>query len=298
MCPASSITNPEPPAGPVSEVAATSTLTTPRLSRVYTSRTEEPFETGVGPEDLCAGATSLMVTLSGLSSRPYTPTKRNSAVTRPPMIAETSAVSAVLKMNYFLDPLPSRWRGPGAELYYIPAVYLPPAVLLHKVPGPLVVLDLPGKCGSGFAGDGRRVIRDLSVGPHYELHALHLVECTLEGGPVRKPLLPPTLGEKPGGSVVLPLRGCRIELLHRPLCRLSREAVVRLRGRSRRRLRGRRLLCTGRRSRTLLPTPALATTRAPAAPRVVLPGIVGPNVLVSTLSQEVRGGECSYHDEH
>jgi hypothetical protein len=44
---------------------------------------------------LCGGATSFMVTLPDLSSRPYTPTKRKSAVTRPPIIAEMSAVSAV-----------------------------------------------------------------------------------------------------------------------------------------------------------------------------------------------------------
>src|SRR5215212_8926425 len=285
MCPASSTTNPEPPAGPVSEVAATSTLTTPRLSRVYTSRTEEPFETGVGPEDLCAGATSLMVTLSGLSSRPYTPTKRNSAVTRPPMIAETSAVSAVLKMIYFLDPLLSRWRGPGAELHDIPAVYLPPAVLLHEVPGTLVVLDLPGQRGPGLARDGRGVVRDLSVRPLYKHDALHLVEGALEDGLVRKPLLPPTLGEKLGGSIVIPLRGCRIELLYRLLRRLSRKAVLRWSGRHRGSLRGRRLPRTGRRSRTLVLS--LITTRAsaggssvPAALRVVLPSVVGPSVQV------------------
>jgi hypothetical protein len=49
-----------------------------------------------------------MVTLSDLFSRPYTPTKRKSAVRRPPMIAEMSAVSAVFKMLCSLDPLPSR----------------------------------------------------------------------------------------------------------------------------------------------------------------------------------------------
>src|SRR5919112_865566 len=52
MCPALSTTNPDPPPGPASDVAATSTLTTPRPSRVYTSRTEEPsFETGRVPDD-------------------------------------------------------------------------------------------------------------------------------------------------------------------------------------------------------------------------------------------------------
>src|SRR5829696_4909628 len=95
MCPASSTTNPEPPAGPASGVAATSTLTTPRPSRTYTSRTEEPPVVAVFPEDSW-GATSFMVTLSDSSSRPYTPRKRKSAVIRPPMIADTSAVSAVL----------------------------------------------------------------------------------------------------------------------------------------------------------------------------------------------------------
>src|SRR5918912_1296495 len=124
--------------------------------------------------------------------------KRKSAVRRPPMIAEMSAVSAVLKMIYFLGPLPSRWRGPGAELYDIPAVYLPPAVLRHKVPGPLVMLDLPGQRGPGLTGYGRRVVRDLSVRPHYKHDALHLIEGALEGGPIRKPLLPPALGEKLG----------------------------------------------------------------------------------------------------
>jgi hypothetical protein len=65
---------------------------------VYTSRTEEPAVTdGVPVDDLC-GATSFMVTLPDLSSRPYTPTKRKSAVTRPPIIAEMSAVSAVFSV--------------------------------------------------------------------------------------------------------------------------------------------------------------------------------------------------------
>src|SRR5918995_5816635 len=169
MCPASSTTNPDPPAGPASEVAATSTLTTPRPSRVYTSCTEEPSVTAgdpiVPPDDSRGGATSFMVTLPDLSSRPYTPTTRKRAVTRPPMIAETSAVSAVLKMLYFLDPLPSGSGGPGAELYDIPAVYLPPAIFLHKIPSPLVMLDLPCQRGLGLARDGRLGARDLSVRP-------------------------------------------------------------------------------------------------------------------------------------
>ena len=75
---------------------------------MYTSRTEEePSLTAgvlaVALEDLGAGATSFMVTLPDLSSRPNTPTKRNRAVTRPPMIAETSAVSAVF--SGFPSPL-------------------------------------------------------------------------------------------------------------------------------------------------------------------------------------------------
>jgi hypothetical protein len=45
-----------------------------------------------------------MVTLPGLSSRPYTPRKRKSAVTRPPIIAEMSAVSAVFSV--FLPDYP------------------------------------------------------------------------------------------------------------------------------------------------------------------------------------------------
>src|SRR5919107_3436069 len=218
ICPASSTTNPEPPAGPASEVAATSTLTTPRTGRVYTSRTDEEESSvnagvpAVAPEDLGAGATSLMVTLSDLSSRPYTPTKRKSAVTRPPIIAETSAVSAVLKMLYFLDPLPSRSRGPGAELYDIPAVYLPPAILLHKVPDPLVMLDLPCQRGLGLTCDGRCGARDLSVWPLDKHNLLHLVEGTFEGGLIRERALSIIVAEMPGGSIVIPLRGCPIEL--------------------------------------------------------------------------------------
>src|SRR5919112_1524853 len=226
ICPASSTTNPEPPAGPASEVAATSTLTTPRTGRVYTSRTDEESSVNAGvpavaPEDLGAGATSLMVTLSDLSSRPYTPTKRKSAVTRPPIIAETSAVSAVLKMLYFLDPLPS--RGLGAELYDIPAVYLPPAILLHKVPSPLVMLDLPCQRGLSLARDSRRVARDLGVWPLDKHYPLHLVEGTLEGGSIRERALSIIVAEKPGGSIVIPLRGCLIVLLHRILRGLRRE---------------------------------------------------------------------------
>src|SRR3712207_3033277 len=123
------------------------------------------------------------------------------------MIAETSAVRAVLNMLYSLDPLPSRSRGPDAEWYDIPAVYLPPAILLHKVPSPLVLLDLPCQRGPGLTCNGCRVARDLSVRPLDKLHALHLVEDALEGAPVPKIFLPPILGEKLGGSIVIPLRG-------------------------------------------------------------------------------------------
>src|SRR5829696_572664 len=231
ICPASSTTNPDPPAGPASEVAATSTLTTPRLSRVNTSRTEEEPSVTAGvpivpPDDSCGGATSFMVTLPDRSSRPYTPTMRKRAVTRPPMIAETSAVSAVLKMLYFLDPLPSRSRGPGAELYDIPAVYLPPPILLHKIPSPLVMLDLLCQRGLGLARDGRCGARDLSVWPLDKHNPLHLVEGTFEGGLIRERALSIIVAEKPGGSIVIPLRGCPIELLHFILRGLRREFSV------------------------------------------------------------------------
>src|SRR5215210_4336016 len=222
ICPASSTTNPDPPAGPASEVAATSTLTTPGPSRVYTSRTEEEPSVTAGvaivpPDDFC-GATSFMVTLPDLSSRPYTPTKRKRAVTRPPIIAETRAVSAVLKMPYFLDPLPSRSHGPGAELYDIPAVYLPPSILLHKIPSPLVMLDLPCQRGLGLARDDRLVTRDLSVRPLDKRYPIHLAEGTLEGGPIRERVLSIILAEKPGGLVVFSRRGRRVEIAHCLLC--------------------------------------------------------------------------------
>src|SRR5215212_1454430 len=226
MCPASSTTNPDPPPGPASDVAATSTLTTPRPSRVYTSRTEEPsFETGLAPDDRGEGSISFMVTLSDLSSSPKTPMKRKSAVRRPPMIAETSAVSAVFRG--FLDLLGSRCYGPGAELYYIPAVYLPPAILLHKIPSTLVVLYLPTKLGSGLARDGHLITRDLGVRSFYKHHAFHLVEGAMKGVPIREPFLPPTLGEKLGGCIIIPLRGSRIERLHRLLRSLGRKLTLR-----------------------------------------------------------------------
>src|SRR5215204_2485812 len=244
MCPASSTTNPDPPAGPASEVAATSTLTTPRLSRVYTPCTEEE-PVGV-PEDSGAGATSFMVTLPDLSSRPYTPMKRKRAVTRPPIIAETSAVSAVLKMLYFLDPLSSRSRGPGAELHDIPAIYLPPSILVHKIPSPLVMLDLPCQRGLCLARDSRRVARDLSVWSLDKHYPLHLAEGTLEGGSIRERALSIIVAEKPGGSIVIPLRGCRIELLHRILRGLRREfSLPRVVLRGRRASRRSRRACAG-----------------------------------------------------
>src|ERR687898_103231 len=296
ICPASSTTNPEPPAGPASEVAATSTLTTPRTGRVYTSRTDEEESSvnagvpAVAPEDLGAGATSLMVTLSDVSSRPYTPTKRKSALTRPPIIAETSAVSAVLKMLYFLDPLPSRSRGPGAELYDIPAVYLPPAILLHKIPSPLVMLDLPCQRGLSLARDGRLGARDLSVRPLDKHHLLHLVEGTLEGGLIRERALSIIFAEKPGGLVVFSRRGRRVEIAHCLLCALRREPAL-LRS-SRRAGRGRSALLICVRA-LILAGSSIPLPLVPTALRVVPPGI-----LVSTRSEEVWRGEGSYHDEH
>src|SRR5829696_6615264 len=200
MCPASSTTNPEPPAGPASDVAATSTLTTPRPSRVYTSCTEEPSSETVVPEDPCGGATSLMVTSSDFSSSPYTPTTRKSAVTRPPMIAATSAVSAVFKV---ISAVLRASCGPAAQFDDIPAVYLPSAVLLHEVPGSLVVLYFSCQPGVGLACDGCLVARDLSARSLDEVHALHLVERALEDVPVRECILPPILAQEPGGAVVI-----------------------------------------------------------------------------------------------
>src|ERR671920_1041958 len=124
---------------------------------------------------------------------------------------------------FFLNLLESRSRGPGAEFVDGPSVYLPPAALLHKVPSPLVMLDLPGQRGLGFARDGCRVARDLGVRPLDEHYALHLVEGALKGGPIRKPPLPPALAEKAGGRIVISLRGFRIERLHRLLRRLGRK---------------------------------------------------------------------------
>src|SRR3712207_1805513 len=108
-----------------------------------------------------------MVTLSVFSFRPYPRTTRKSAVTRPPMIADTSAVSAVLKAPS-LVLLPSRSHRPATQFDNIPAVYPPPAVLLHEVPGSPVVLDLLIQRGPGLARNGGRVARDLGVRPYDE----------------------------------------------------------------------------------------------------------------------------------
>src|ERR671921_625119 len=94
MCPCSSRTNPEPPLGPLSD-EATSTLTTPGPVREYTSRTGAP---ATSPDALSTGGeASLIVTSCDSSSRPVIPTKIKSAVTSPPTIAATNAVSVVLR---------------------------------------------------------------------------------------------------------------------------------------------------------------------------------------------------------
>src|ERR671921_675403 len=278
------------------------------------SRTEEPsLRVGVVSEESFGGATSFMVTLSGGSCRPETPTKRKSAVTRPPMIAETSAVSEVLNVLCFPDPLRSWLRGPGAEVVDVPAVYLPPSVLLHEVPGPLVVLYLPGQRGLGLTRDGRCIARYFGARPLYKLHALDLIEGTLEDGPVRERALPILLGEKWGGPIIPPLRGRRVKLLHRMLRSLRRKSALLLgvltpcRSRSRRR-RARR----GGRARCLVSTRALRAPTAtrsrvgssvrdsvvPARLRVVVSRVVGTSTLAPTPSEEGRCGEGSYNDEH
>jgi hypothetical protein len=94
MYPCSSSTNPDAPLGPDSE-EATSTLTTPGPLCVYTSRTggsaPSPDASSIG------GETSLIVTSPDPSWRRSIPTKIKSAVTSPPMIADTNAVSAVFR---------------------------------------------------------------------------------------------------------------------------------------------------------------------------------------------------------
>src|SRR5215210_7689232 len=128
----------------------------------------------------------------------------------------------------------------------------------------------------------------------------------MKGGLIREPFLSPTLGEKLGGCVVISLGGSRIERLHRLLRRLGRKLAL---FRDILRWSGCRLPRAGRGPRALLLTPARALraliARAPAGRsgvaatlRVVLPGIVGPGVLVPTPSEEAGRGEGSYHDEH
>src|SRR5215210_257633 len=204
------------------------------------------------------------------------------------MIAETSAVSAVFR-TYF-DLVASRSRWPGAECDDVPTVDLPPPVLLHKVPGTLVVLDLSGKRGLGLARDGRRVARDLGVRPLYEHHALHLVESAVKGGLIREPFLSPTLGGKLVRCKVISPGGSRIERLHRLLRRLGRKLAL---FRDVLRWGGHRLPRTGRGRRALLLPPALVSTRVisagrsgvPATLRAILPGITGPGVLNSTIAE-------------
>src|SRR5215213_4057293 len=197
------------------------------------------------------------------------------------MIAETSAVSAVFRA--FFDLLAS--RGPGAQCGDIPAVDLPPVVLLHEVPGPLVVLNLPGKRGPGLARYGRRVARDLGVRSFYEYYALHLVEGAMKGGLIREPFLPPTLGERPGSCVVITLGGSRVECLHRLLRRLGRELAL---FRDIRRWGGRRLSRTGRGRRGLLLPPTLVSaggSGVAATLRAILPANTGAGVLSTTISE-------------
>src|SRR5215211_1970242 len=94
MWPCSSSTNPEPPPGPDSD-EATSTLTTPGPVCAYTSRTEAPSSDTSTPS---GGETSRIVTSPDSSSSPDHPTRIKSAVTSPPMIADTSAVNTVLRL--------------------------------------------------------------------------------------------------------------------------------------------------------------------------------------------------------
>jgi hypothetical protein len=112
---------------------------------VDTSRTEEPSSRiGEVPEDSSGGATSFMVTLSDPSTRPDTPTKRKRAVTRPPMTAETSAVSAVFRVysfrNYYLECVP---------LLNGDAVQLPFPAFVDERPRGRVALGLFGERSYG-----------------------------------------------------------------------------------------------------------------------------------------------------
>src|SRR3712207_6173715 len=190
MWPCSSSTNPEPPPGPPSD-DTTSTLTTPGPVCVYTSRTDAPAALSILPPT--GGEASLSVTSGVPSSRPITPTKTKSAVTSPPMIAATNAVSMVFRLASFRGLRPPRLRGLGADVVDGPPVYSPLTILLHEAPGSLVLLYLVGERGLGTAGDGRPIAGDLCGRPLDELYAHHLVESTFEGGPVRKRALPPAL---------------------------------------------------------------------------------------------------------
>src|SRR5918997_1264578 len=98
MWPCSSSTNPDPPLGPNSE-EATSTLTTPGPLCVYTSRTGGPAPSPDSPS--AGGETSLIVPSPDPSSKPDIPKKMKSAVTSPPITADTNAVSAVLRTCSF-----------------------------------------------------------------------------------------------------------------------------------------------------------------------------------------------------
>src|SRR5918997_3513238 len=112
MYPCSSSTNPDPPPGPFSD-EATSTLTTPGALRVYTSRTGGPAPS---PDPSSGGEASLIVTSLGSSSRPETPAKMKSAVTSPPMIADTNAVNTVLRVKSFRVLRTSSLGGSGTDV--------------------------------------------------------------------------------------------------------------------------------------------------------------------------------------
>src|SRR5919112_690707 len=228
-----------------------------------------------------------MVTLSVFSSSPYTPMTRKSAVTRPPMTADTSAVKAVLKVT---SPALRASRGPFAQWDNVPAVYLPPTTLPHEVPGSLVVLRSTFEHGAGLARDGGLVARDTGVRPLDEVHALHLVESALEHTLVRKRALPPIFAQEPGGIVVIPIRGHRVKRLHRIFRGRRREdALFRHVPRG---CRGSRTLGrwrrprAGRSRRALRGTPAralrtLVAARPPASTRLsVRPSFVTANLRV------------------
>src|SRR5829696_825123 len=302
--PCSSSTNPEPPPGPASD-EATSTLTTPGPVWVYTSRTGTPAAPSDPPST--GGEASLKVTSVVPSSRLITPTKIKSAVTSPPMIAATNAVSTVFRRSSFRGLRPSRLRGLCAEVVDGPPVYTPLAILLHEPPGSLVLLDLVGERGLGTPGDGRRAAGDLGGRPLDELHALHGGERAFEGGSVRESALPPILAEKLGGPVVISLGRRRVEFFHRPLggLRLRRTAArlglfrplspFRLLRRSRSGRRPRGAPCVGTASLLVLPSLRLAVVGR-ALSRVVGRGSVSG---LFVPSPEERGGsERPDHGEH